>query len=237
MDEKSRLLGKLTDEYVQKLFTSRLYTPIIVTTAGKLEGSSLKDDDELFERLPKRLENEHCGTDYTALKGVVFDSLEIIMESRRNNYFSYDGMFGDQRARHNVIWLNSDKSFEVRKRELDRYIDWRADFINREPKKEEVVLNPGLTYMREEREPNLARFDYSDRCKGRSTRQADEYIQKFLDLKPGEYIEVLDHYECGNVGQANDFLCRTICGRLEKEYGLKFYVHRGNAPRIVKIEK
>lgn len=236
MDERTRTLGKLTDDYVQMLFTSRLYSPIVVTTAGKLENSSLKDDDELFERLQKRLENEHYGTDYTALKGVVFDHLEIIRESRRKDYFSYGGMFGDQRARHNVIWLNSDKSLEVRKRELDRYIDYCADFANREPKKEEIHL-PGITVMKDELEPNLARFDYSDRCKGRSTRQADEYIQKFLDLKPGEYIEVLDHYECGNVGQANNFLCRTICGRLEKEYGLKFYVHRGNAPRIVKIEK
>lgn len=236
MDERTRTLGKLTDDYVQMLFTSRLYSPIVVTTAGKLENSSSKDDDELFERLQKRLENEHYGTDYTALKGVVFDHLEIIRESRRNDYFSYGGMFGDQRIRHNVIWLNSDKSIEVRKRELDRYLDWRDDFANREPKKEEIHL-PGITVMKDEWEPNLARFDYSDRCKGRSTRQADEYIQKFLDLKPGEYIEVLDHYECGNVGQANSFLCRTICGRLEKEYGLKFYVHRGNAPRIVKIEK
>lgn len=232
MDERTRTLGKLTDDYVQMLFTSRLYTPIVVTTAGKLENSSSKDDDELFERLQKRLENEHCGTDYTALKGVVFDRLETIRESRRNSYFSY----GDQRIRRNVIWLNSDKSFEVRKRELDWYLDCRADFASREPKKEEIHL-PGMTIMRDEREPNLACFDYSDRCKGRSTRQADEYIQKFLDLKPGEYIEVLDHYECGNVGQANNILCRTICGRLEKEYGLKFYVHRGNAPRIVKIEK
>lgn len=236
MDERTRILGKLTDDYVQMLFTNRLYSPIVVTTAGKLENSSSKDDDELFERLQKRLENEHYGTDYTALKGVVFDHLEIIRESRRNNYFSYGGMFGDQRIRHNVIWLNSDRSLEVRKRELDRYIDRCADFANREPKKEEIHL-PGITVMKDEGEPNLARFDYSDRCKGRSTRQADEYIQKFLDLKPGEYIEVLDHYECGNVGQANNFLCRTICGRLEKEYGLKFYVHRGNAPRIVKIEK
>ncbi len=232
MDERTRTLGKLTDDYVQMLFTNRLYSPIVVTTAGKLENSSSKDDDELFERLQKRLENEHYGTDYTALKGVVFDHLEIIRESRRSNYFSY----GDQRIRHNVIWLNSDKSFEVRKRELDRYLDWRDDFANREPKKEEIHL-PGITVMKDEREPNLACFDYSDRCKGRSTRLADEYIQKFLDLKPGEYIEVLDHYECGNVGQANNLLCRTICGRLEKEYGLKFYVHRGNAPRIVKIEK
>ena len=95
MDEKSRLLGKLTDEYVQQLFTSRLYTPIVVTTAGKLEGSLSKDDDELFERLQKRLENEHCGTDYTALKGVVFDRFEIIRESFRNDHFSYGGMFGD----------------------------------------------------------------------------------------------------------------------------------------------
>ena len=234
MDERTRILGRLTDEYVQMLFTSRLYTPIVVTVSGKIKDYTEKDEDELFERLKKRLEAEHYGLDYTALKGVVYDHLEIIRESQGNRYQPIS--FGDQRIRRNVIWLNSDKSLDVRKRELERYIDLCNDYATREPKKEKVI-RPGFAFIKEESEPNLARFDYSDRCKGRSTRQADEYVQKFIDLKPGEYIEVLDHYECGNIGQANDFLCRIICGRLKNEYGVKFYLHRGLAPRIVKIEE
>lgn len=233
MDEKSRLLGKLTDEYVQKLFTSRLYTPILVTVSGKC-GDVKCTDDELYDRLKYRLDHEFDGTDYTFLKNVVYDRMEMYRENRQFKFF---GDLPKERARFNVIWLNGDKSLEVRKRELERYLDCLAESSNSKPQKKRIEL-PGVAFMTEvDMEPNLARFDISDRCLGRSTRQADEYVQKFLDLKPGEYVEITDHYECGNVGMANKMLCDKVCGRLKYEYGVKFYLQNGNVPRIVKIQE
>lgn len=219
MDEKSRLLGKLTDEYVQQLFTSRLYTPILVTVSGK-RGDIECTDDELYDRLKYRLDHEFKGTDYTFLKNVVYDHMELYRENRGLKHFGDT----DTRARFNVIWLNSDRSLEVRKNLLDDY-----QTLLSECKDEE--------FKGEFREPNLLGFDASDRCLGRSTRQADEYIQKFFDAKPGEYVDIIDHYECGNVGMANRMLCDKVCGRLKYEYGVKFYLQPGNVPRIVKIQE
>ena len=219
MDEKSRLLGKLTDEYVQQLFTSRPYTPIVVTVTGKC-GDIKCTDDELYDRLKSRLDHEFKGTDYTFLKNVVYDHIEAYRNERQFKYF------GDkrERARFNVIWLNSDRSLETRKNLLNDYMTLLSEYETAEDKEKFL-------------EPNLVGFDISDRCLGRSTRQADDYIQKFFDAKPGEYVEITDHYQCGNVGMANKTLCDKVCGRLKYEYGVKFYLHSGIAPRIVKIQE
>lgn len=219
MDEKSRLLGKLTDEYVQQLFTSRLYTPIVVTVTGK-RGDIECTDDELYDRLKSRLDHEFKGTDYTFLKNVIYDHMELYRANRGVKYFGDT----DNRVRFNVIWLNSDRSLEVRKNLLNDYQAMLSEYETAE-------------YKEKFHEPNLLGFDVSDRCLGRSTRQADEYIQKFFDAKPGEYVDIIDHYECGNSGMANRMLCDKVCGRLKYEYGVKFYLQNGNVPRIVKIQE
>ena len=36
---------------------------------------------------------------------------------------------------------------------------------------------------------------------------------------------------------ANEMLFKIVAGRLEREHGEKFYVHKGKKPRIVKVEK
>ena len=75
------------------------------------------------------------------------------------------------------------------------------------------------------------------RATGQTTRLADEYVQDYFKLKPGEYIEIADHYEGGNRPIANEMLLNIVAKRLEREHGEKFYVHKGKKPRIVKVEK
>ena len=75
------------------------------------------------------------------------------------------------------------------------------------------------------------------RCTGQTTRLADEYVQDYFKLKPGEYIEIVDHYEGGNQPIANNLIFSIVAKRLEREHGEKFYVHKGKKPRIVKVEK
>lgn len=206
MDEKNRLLGKLTDKYIQELFTSPCYSPImpIVREVGKEVGAS---DDELIDRIVERLKSEHGGTDYAVLRNVRFELPE------EEKY--YRSVFGDG-FRHpiNVIWLKSDRMQAVR----------------------EMTFKEFIRMYDEGRDPNIAHFDSSARARGCSTRQADDYIQKFFDLEPGESIEIKDHYNGGNEGRANDCLLKRICGRLANEYKVRFYVHKGKVPKLVKVE-
>ncbi len=212
MDEKNRLLGKLTDKYIQDLFTKPLYSPIKPTVweTGEKLGAS---DDELTDRIVERLESEHSGTDYVVLRNARFEPLEeeFMLKTGKD----YRGIFGDGfRRSTNVIWLKSDRMQPVRERTFKEFMDM----------------------FNEHRDPNIIHFDLSARARGYSTRQADDYIQKFFDLEPGESIEIKDHYNDGREGMANNHLMKRICGRLEKEYKVKFYVHRGIVPKLVKVE-
>lgn len=212
MDEKNRLLGKLTDKYIQALFTKPLYSPIMpsVWEIGEEVGAS---DDELTDRIVERLESEHSGTDYVVLRNARFEPLEeeFMLKTGRD----YRGVFGDGfRRSTNVIWLKSDRMQTVRERTFKDFMDMHD----------------------EGRDPNIAHFDLSARARGYSTRQADNYIQKFFDLEPGESIEIRDHYNGGSEGRANASLLKKICGRLKNEYKVKFYIHNGTVPKLVKVE-
>ena len=204
MDEKNRYLGRLTDEYIQKLFTKPPYSPIMpyVGTKGKELGAT---DDELMDRITSRLKMEHNGT-----------SFEVVHDARLESpYRSSYPLFGRGcRRSTNVIWLKEDRMLKCRANAIETF----------------------LSLFEDKQDPNIAEFDLSDRARGYSTRQADDYIQKFFDLEPGESIEITDHYEGGTQGNANRFLMDRICGRLENEYGVKFYVHRGTVPKLVKVE-
>jgi hypothetical protein len=212
MDEKNRRLGKRTDKYIQALFTRPIYSPIMpsVWEIGEEVGAS---DDELTDRIVERLESEHRGTDYVVLRNVRLEPLEdeFMLKTGKD----YRGVFGDGfRRSTNVIWLKSDRMQQVRERTFKDFMD---------------MYDEG-------RDPNIVHFDLSARARGYSTRQADDYIQKFFDLEPGESIEIKDHYNGGSDGRANACLAKRICGRLANEYKVRFYVHMGAVPKLVKVE-
>ena len=202
MDEKNRYLGKLTDKYIQDLFTKPLYSPIMPTVwpKGKELGAT---DDELMDRILSRIKNEHCGT-----------SVEFVRDAKYEIFNSVFGTDHEIRRSTNVIWLKEDRMSKARKNAMETFLSLHED----------------------KQDPNILEFDLSDRARGYSTRQADDYIQKFFDLEPGGSIEIMDHYSGGEVGVANRFLLNRICGRLEKEYNVKFYVHLGTVPKLVKVE-
>jgi hypothetical protein len=202
MDEKNRLLGRLTDKYIQDLFTNPPYTPVMpyVGLDGKELGAT---DDELIDRIENRLKNEHRSTSYVVLKDVRFEPLE------EGTFFS-----GSQRRSVNVIWIKEAWIQKARENALKLFMD---SYSNGD-------------------DPNMAFYDISHRGKGFSTRLADSHIQEFLSLEPGENVEIRDHYKEGTEGMANDRLLKTICGRLEKEYKVKFYAHKGAIPKLVKVE-
>ena len=215
MEKKNKFLGKLTDKYIQDLFTKPPYSPIMpyVGEAGKELGAS---DDELFERIKSRIENEHSGTDYEVATDVRIDPFEDWHMSHFDRGRSlFRGRFIEPPRRStNVIWLKEDRMLKPRINAMETFLALKKDG----------------------QDPNIVYYDLSDRARGYSTRQADDYIQKFFDLEPGESIEIKDHYNGGSEGRANEHLLKVICGRLEKEYKVKFYVHRGTVPKLVKVE-
>ena len=215
MSEKDRFLGRLTDKYIQDLFTRPPYSPIMpyVGEAGKELDAS---DDELFERIKSRIENEHGGTDYEVVTDVRLDPFENehLFRFDRGRSLFRERFIDPPRRSTNAIWLKEDRMLKSRINAMEAFLELKKDG----------------------QDPNIVYYDLSNRARGYSTRQADDYIQEFFDLEPGESIEIKDHYNGGSEGRANDYLLKRICGRLEKEYKVKFYVHRGRVPKLVKVE-
>lgn len=212
MDEKNRLLGSLTDKYIQDIFTKPPYSPIIPHVYFNGEDADAFDD-ELFERIKERLKAEHNGADYVAMKNVRFEPLEEEFLAKTGK--DYRGVFGSGfRRSANVIWLKEDRMRSVR----------------------ENLFKEFMRLEEEGSDPNVSYYDMSFRARGYSTRLADKYIQEFFDLEPGQSIEIKDHYKNGTEGMANSHLMKKICGRLKYEYKVKFYVHNGTVPKLVKVE-
>lgn len=64
---------------------------------------------------------------------------------------------------------------------------------------------------------------------GRTTRLADDYIQKLFS-KPNEWLEIIDHYDSP---QSNQVLVNIILRRISLEHPtVKFDVEKGRHPKI-----
>lgn len=214
MKDELRSTGKTTrlvDEYVQKYFTEPLFTPIVV----KDHVDDYKSNFELLDKLRKRLEREFGESPY-------YDDRAILYVSP---YHARFGRINSPENAYCVIIRTKDRIQNARSEAFRLYIQ-RLEGLDREfeGKESEIVSC----------KPPLMEALLVNRASGRSTRQADEYVQKYFTLKPGEFIEIKDHY--GEV-RANMMLAEKIAARLKEEHGEKFYFQKRSIPRIVKVEK
>lgn len=215
-ESKTGRTTRLVDEYVQKYFTEPLFTPIVV----KDHVDDYQHNFELLDRIRKRLEREFGESPYYDDRAIMYDS-------------PFYARFGRVHSPYNntycVIIREKDRIQEMRKQQFcmykDRLYDLKAEY---EDKEDEVI----------KRKSPLAETLYVNRANGQSTRLADKYVQKYFSLKPGEYIEIIDHYGGEGERRAHEGLAKKVAARLEEEHGEKFYFQRaGNYPRIVKVEK
>lgn len=90
----------------------------------------------------------------------------------------------------------------------------------------------------------MAEFDYIDRFRatGRTTRLADEYIQKLFN-NPGEWVLITDHYPSR---RAYESLMMIICRRVAYEHQIVLDFDRCNcslripldvASRLIELRK
>ena len=212
-EEKTGRTTRLVDEYVQKYFTEPLFTPIIV----KDHVDDYRHNVELLDRLRKRLEREFGEGPYYDDKAIMYN-LHYVRFRRDGTENTYC-----------VIIRTKDRIQNARNEAFRMYVQ-RLEDIDREFEGKDLeIIN---------HKPSLAEALLFNRANGRSTRLADEYIQKYFDLKPGEYIEIIDHYGGEGERRAHEDLAKRIADRLKEEHGEKFYFHRASGyPRIVRVEK
>ena len=213
-DEKTGRTTRLVDEYVQKYFTEPMFTPIVV----KDHVDDYEHNVDLLDRLRKRLEREFGETPYFDDKAVMYV----------NPYQARFGYTSDAEHTYCVIIRVKDRVQEARNQNFKLYVDRVIDLKNEYKDNEKEIIK---------RKPPLVETLLVNRANGQSTRLVDEYVQKYFSLKPGEYIEVIDHYGGEGEMRAHDSVARKVCCRLKEEHGEKFYYHRGTYPRIVKVEK
>ena len=218
MEDELRSTGRTTrlvDEYVQKYFTEPLFTPIIV----KDHVDDYQHNYELLDRLRKRLEREFGESPYYDDRAIMY----------ANPYYARFGRVNSPENTYCVIIRTKDRIQNARSEAFRMYIQ-RLEGLDREfeGKRDEIIAY----------KPPLSEILLVNRANGQSTILADEYIQKYFTLKPGEYIEIIDHYGGEGERRAHEGLAKKIAARLEEEHGEKFYFHRAVAyPRIVRVEK
>lgn len=80
----------------------------------------------------------------------------------------------------------------------------------------------------------MTRFDYRDRFRasGRTTRLADEYIQKLFD-NPGEWVAITDHYPSR---RAYELLMMIICRRVAFEHQIVLDSNRYNCSLRIPLD-
>lgn len=221
---------RLVDEYIQRFFKEPMYTPIVVRN-HEVDGKTAerKDNIELLKKIEDRLKNEHGSARwYSTISANMYPS-----DYYRCKFFPHGSdrksLFNDIDKNCVIMRLN-DPITETRKNQFDIY----------SLRLLEIMPNDGDTPGEKLRKetifpPSLLDMMLVGRAEGNSTRLADKYIQDYFSLKPGEFIEVKDHYQGGDCKMANKRLCDIICRRLEEEHGEKFYIHRGNPTRIVRV--
>ena len=213
-EEKTGRTTRLVDEYVQKYFTEPLFTPIVI----KDHVNDYLHNYELLDRLRKRLEREFGETPYFDDKAVMYVS----------PYQAKFGFTSDGERTYCVIIRTNDRIQKARNEQFRMYKQRIEGLENEFGNNEKEIIK---------RKPPLAEILLVGRASGQSTRLIDEYVQKYFSLKPGEYIEVIDHYGGEGEMRAHDGIARKVCSRLEVEHGEKFYYHRGIYPRIVRAKK
>ena len=215
---KSGRTTRLVDEYIQRFFNEPMYTPIVVENHNvNGEKAPYSSNVELLSKIERRLKAEHPNSMWYS----------TIAANMCPSDYSY-GYFRNKKQQFNdiyktcVIIRTNDPIMETRKTQLSMYREFGLYEIN--------------TYG-EKIQPSLFDTMLVGRAKGYSTRLADKYVQDYFSIEPGDYIEIIDHYDAEGSYRAHERLCRVICRRLEEEHVEKFYVHKnGKYPRIIKIE-
>ena len=226
---------RLVDEYIQRFFNEPMYTPIVVKNHD-VDGkeANYKDNIELLKKIENRLKNEHGGTSWYSTINANMCPSDYYRCKYHNPIFPYgsDGkvLFNDIDKSCVIMRLN-DPIIETRKKQFDIY---KLRLLEITPNDDDT---PGEKLRKEKSfPPSLLDMMLLGRAEGNSTRLADKYVQKYFTMKPGEFVEIVDHYGGEGEYRAHKRLCDVVCGRLEEEHGEKFYVHRGNFPRIVRVE-
>lgn len=213
-ERKTGRTTRLVDEYVQKYFTEPMFTPIIV----KDHVDDYEHNVKLLNRLRNRLEREFGEEPYFDDKAVMYV----------NPYQARFGRTSDGEHTYCVIIRDKDRIQEARRQQFKMYVDRVVDLKNEYKDNEKEIIK---------RKPPIAETLLVGRASGQSTRLIDEYVQKYFSLKPGEYIEIIDHYGGEGEMRAHYGVACKVCDRLKEEHGEKFYYHRGFYPRIVRVEK
>ena len=202
---------RLVDKYIQEYFTKPLYTPIVI----KDHVDKYENNFELLRKVLKRLKREFGEVPYSDNKAVLYV----------NPYTARFGLTSSGENTHCVIVREKDRFQDTREAEFRCYKDRLEELSIQFGDKEDEIVR---------RKPPIFDVLFTSRATGISTRQADDYVQQFFALKPGQYIEIHDHY---GEGRANMELAKKVCRRLEEEHNEKFYLHRGTIPRIIRVEK
>ena len=202
---------RLVDKYVQEYFTQPLFTPIVI----KDHINDYQHNCELLKKILARLKREFNEVPYSDENAVLYVDL----------YTARFGCTSNGENTHCVIVREKDRVQDTREAEFRRYKDRLEELSIQFGDKEDEIVR---------RKPPIFDVLLTNRATGVSTRQADDYVQQFFALKPGQYIEIHDHY---GEGRANMGLAKRVCWRLEEEHHANFYLHKSNLPRIVKVEK
>lgn len=216
-ERKTGRTTRLVDKYVQEYFTQPLFTPIVI----KDHIDDYQHNFELLKKVINRLNREFGENPYSDNRAVLY----------QNPYMARFGCTNTPENTYCVIIREKDRIQEMRKQQFKMYKDrlYELKIEYQDDKNDDNVIK----HM-----PPLFDILYISRANGQSTRLADEYIQKYFTLKPGEYIEIIDHYGGEGERRAHEYLAKKIADRLKEEHGEKFYFHRAAGyPRIVKVEK
>jgi len=227
-ERKTGRTTRLVDEYIQRFFNEPMYTPIVIKDhLVDREEPSRDANIELLKKIEIRLNNEHrsskwySSTDANMIPSGYYDWAQK---------FGRNGVVFDDSKKSCVIIRTSDPILESRRAQFNIYTDRLLEISANECE---------TTYDKPKKEiipPSLYDATLVGRATGKTTRIADKYVQEYFNIKPGEFITVMDHYQGGTEGRANKMLCDIVCRRLKEEHGENFYVHRGIVPRIVKVE-
>ena len=231
-ERRSGRTTRLVDEYIQRFFNEPMYTPIVIKDhLVDREEPSRDANIELLKKIEIRLNNEHRSSKwYSSTDANMIPSGYYNWAQKFGSKYFYGDVVFDDSKKSCVIIRTSDPILESRRTQfniyMDRLLETTANECETTDDKSKKEIIP----------PSLYNAMLVGRANGYTTRLADQYVQEYFNMKPGEFISVKDHYQGGNEGRANKMLCDIICRRLKEEHGENFYVHRGNIPKIVKVE-